>query len=235
MSGDVESRKGSPGHHPLTWNGHELHLLGDGSLFWPGHDVLLVADLHLGKEAVFRARGIPIPDGAGGETLGRLERTRRWCGARHLAILGDLVHGPEAWTPEVVQAMERWRDGVPGRVWWIRGNHDRAAGPPPRTLALEEVEDGKRWSGVELRHDPPPDGRSALTPIICGHLHPVVRLRAAGTRARLPCFVVDPRMLVLPAYGVFTGGHPVVGRKERRLLVAAGEAVVEVAVGTPGP
>ncbi len=219
---------GLPGHYPLTWHGQELHLLGDGALHWPSRGTLLVADLHLGKEAVFRARGLPIPDGAGQETLNRLERTRTRHLATNVVILGDLVHGPEGWTPETVTAIRNWRTRVPGTVWWIRGNHDRAAGASPHPLGLEEVEEGVVWSGLELRHTPPHDGLES-PPVICGHLHPVIRLQASGSRGRLPCFVVDPQVLVLPAYGVFTGGHPVERRPERRLLVAAQEAVVEVA------
>jgi len=220
---------GPAGALPLTWRGEELLLLGDGALLHRVPKTLLVADLHLGKEAVFRARGLPIPEGAGAETLVRLARTCRDHQVREVIILGDLVHGPEAWTPEIVDALVHWRALVPGEVWWIRGNHDRAAGPPPRPLGMREVEDEAHRGPFRLRHDPP-DGAETPSgkPVLCGHLHPVVRLRAPGTRARLACFVVDPGVLVLPAYGIFTGGHPMKRRPGRRLFAAAGGTVVEV-------
>ena len=39
-------------------------LLAGRALLWPERRTLLVADLHLGKGAVFRARGVPVPSGS---------------------------------------------------------------------------------------------------------------------------------------------------------------------------
>ncbi|TVR64964.1 MAG: ligase-associated DNA damage response endonuclease PdeM [Gemmatimonadales bacterium] len=232
-AGDGGLEDGSPGALPLTWWEEDFLLLGDGALLRCTGNTLLVADLHLGKEAVFRSRGLPIPEGAGTETLDRLARTCLDRHVREVVILGDLVHGPEAWTPETIDALLRWRARIPGEVWWILGNHDRTAGPPPCPLGIREVEDEAYRGRFLLRHEPPAgDGPESPQPVICGHLHPVIRLRAPGIRARPACFVVDPQVMILPAYGIFTGGYAVERRSRRRLFAAAGSTVVEVGRGS---
>ena len=45
--------------------GHaELRLLPERAVWWAEQETLLVADLHLGKPASFRAGGAPVPEGA---------------------------------------------------------------------------------------------------------------------------------------------------------------------------
>jgi len=41
---------------------------------------------------------------------------------------------------------------------------------------------------------------------VAGHLHPAARVAAHGRGVRRPCFVTDGQRIVLPAFGVFTGG-----------------------------
>ena len=40
--------------------GEPVHLLAQHALWWPAQGTLFIADLHLGKAATFRARGIPV-------------------------------------------------------------------------------------------------------------------------------------------------------------------------------
>jgi len=57
-----------------------------------------------------------------------------------------------------------------------------------------------------------PNESPAKVLALCGHRHPVVRVPTlAGRHAlRRPCFFLDRRAcLHLPAFGSFTGGHPV--------------------------
>src|SRR5690606_41365828 len=47
---------------------------------------------------------------------------------------------------------------------------------------------------------------SGSTYQICGHVHPGVSLRLPTQKfVRLPCFVVSPQKIVLPAFSHFTG------------------------------
>lgn len=200
----------------LTWQGVKLVLLPGGLVHWPSAGALFVADLHLGKAELFRRQGLPLPDGDDAADLRRLDAAIRATQAHHLLVLGDLVHGPESWTPGLVAALD---DVLPPRRTLVRGNHDRIL--PPTPLGFQIVEEGWRLSsatpGLTLRHVPRLEG-DAL-PHLAGHLHPVASLAGGGERLRLPCFVVAPRVLVLPAWGSLTGGHPWPARPEvRRIL-----------------
>ncbi len=218
----------------LTWRGEALELRPERVLHWPRERTLFLADLHLGKAALFRDRGLVVPDGAEAEDLARLRRVVRVTGSQRVVVLGDLVHGAGGWTPEVVEAFAALGTGQRGtpaqgeverlRVWLVPGNHDRPDGPPPHELGIEQVEEGVRLGPFRLRHadDETGDG------VICGHEHPVVVLRGRGDRLRMPCFVVDERRLLLPAFGSFTGGQRVRRSDGRRIFGVGQGSVVAI-------
>ncbi|MDM7944010.1 MAG: ligase-associated DNA damage response endonuclease PdeM [Hydrogenophaga sp.] len=211
-----------------------------GAAFLPDHGALLVADVHLGKAASFRRLGVPVPGGSTAATLDALSDALASLGdtpVKHLVFLGDLLHAARGRSPEltdvVAQALAAWRGEAPGlRVHLVRGNHDRDAGDPP-------VE----W-GIELRTEPWLEGPWALChepqPVagaytLAGHLHPCIGLRGgARERLRLPCFWFgDPArhaVGVLPAFGDFTGMHPIQRRPGDRVWAVADESVREVPV-----
>ncbi len=63
--------------------------------------------------------------------------------------------------------------------------------------------------------------------VICGHLHPSFRIKGpARQRITLPCFWLRPGCLVLPAFGSFTGSHPVTTRPGDLVLLATGDSVI---------
>jgi len=41
---------------------------------------------------------------------------------------------------------------------------------------------------------------------ICGHLHPVARVRNRGRAVSRRCFAADATRMVMPAFGAFAGG-----------------------------
>lgn len=218
----------------LSWHGEELRLRGDGSVHWPARDALLVADVHLGKGAVFRARGIPVPTGDSRADLARLDRALDTTGAGRLVVLGDLFHGRESRAPHVEEALAEWRARRPELdTVLVKGNHDRHAGAPDRALGVRLVEEPWPLGPFVLRHHPPEEeGRAAAPPALAGHLHPVARLRGpGGDRARPPCFWVRPSLLVLPAWGRFTGGYAVPVAPGDRIFVPVEGSVVEVEAG----
>src|SRR4029453_9621770 len=54
---------------------------------------------------------------------------------------------------------------------------------------------------------------------LAGHLHPAVTLHGrGGDSVRLPCFWIRERLVVLPAFGAFTGGASI--RRDSRARVA---------------
>ncbi|HRW72290.1 ligase-associated DNA damage response endonuclease PdeM [Ottowia sp.] len=211
-----------PGAVALRLPGAVLHLLPHCAAWWPDAGVLFVADLHLGKAAVFRARGLPVPEATTTDTLDRLSEALRTTGAGRLVLLGDFLHAREARQPPVLAALAGWRARHAALdVVLVRGNHDRHAGDPPAALGLALVDEPWTLGPLAACHHPQhAPGRTVLA----GHAHPVVHLQGPGRdRLRLPCFHLGPGQLILPAFGAFTGGQA--------MRPAAGAVVYAVGAG----
>lgn len=192
-------------HQPLTLAGTAVHLLPAPALWWPDGATLCIADLHLGKAATFRARGLPVPAGTTQDNLARLTALLAAHPARRLVVLGDFLHAAEAQTPALLAAVAAWRQAHAAvDVVLVRGNHDSHAGDPPPALGITVVDEPWPLGPFACCHHPQ---RHATLHVLAGHLHPVVALRGPGRdHLRLPCFRVDERLTVLPAFGAFTGG-----------------------------
>ena len=203
----------------LVLAGETVHLLGERALHWPGRQRLLIADLHLGKADVFRHAGIGLPSGGTLHDLARLDALLAATQALELWILGDVLHGPAL--------QSRWRDGWNQwrarhdrlRVVALTGNHDRALAQAGLDIELAGalVEDGP----FALRHDPQP--HPGLH-VLCGHVHPLADL--PGMQRRWPAFWLRERMLLLPAFSVFTAGVvPRLAAGDQLVACVEGEAI----------
>ncbi|WP_322047463.1 ligase-associated DNA damage response endonuclease PdeM [Paraburkholderia sp. J67] len=204
--------------------GHALLLSAARAAFDPALGSLFVADLHLGKDAVFRARGIPVPVGSTGETLARLDGLIATHRPQSIVFLGDLLHARESHAEEVMSALRRWRLKHRGlRLVLVEGNHDRHAGALAAEFDVERVIEPYGMGPWALCHHPQTvEGAYVLA----GHEHPVFRLASGVDRVRLPCFRFGRRTGVLPAFGAFTGGFDVGARAtDVDVYVVAGERV----------
>ncbi len=204
--------------------GNRMVLLASGAVHWPDEAAVLVADLHLGKDQVFRRQGIPVPARVLDETLDRLDRVLEATGAGRLIVLGDLVHAPpqagEAWP----RAVADWRAGRQKvSVELVPGNHDRSLSGPLKSWGILEHCPRLEMRGLGLVHaaeNPDP------APGLSGHLHPVARLRSPTESLRLPVFARRGDHLVLPAFGSFTGGIQLEAGCGWQRLALAGDRVV---------
>jgi DNA ligase-associated metallophosphoesterase len=213
--------------------GEELELFPEHAIFWPRLGAVLVADLHWGKAAAFRAGGLPVPVGTTSDNLASLDAVLSRTGASRLFILGDLLHSRSGRAPRTLEAVARWRERWAGlSVQVVRGNHDRRAGDPPAEWGFDCLDEPAVVGLLALRHYPEP------TPglyTLAGHLHPAVTLTGPGRqRLRLPCWHFGPEVGVLPACGSFTGSALVRPRAGDRVFVAADGEVIAVG-GAPGP
>ena len=209
----------------IEWQGHEFELLSERAVWWPERATLLVADVHFGKDAACRRSGVPVPEGGTEADCKRLARLTRALLAKRLLVLGDLIHSRLGRTEKLRATLVDWRRSLGAlEIDLVRGNHDRGAGDPWDELAIRCHEEPWCFDGVDCRHEPVASG----VPYLCGHLHPGISIRGAGTR---PCFVAGPSRLVLPAFGDFTGsGQMEVDRGERVFPISDG-TIVEVPAG----
>jgi uncharacterized protein len=206
--------------------GERVWLLAERAVFRPAGKTLLVADLHLGKPASFRAAGLPVPESVMQADLERLTKTVESTGASKLVILGDLIHARSGQTPRTVEAFADWRNRHADLdVLLVRGNHDRHCKVVPPTWRLTLAEDRVVDGPFVYCHWP-----DACTEgyVLGGHVHPVAVMAGRGRqRVRLRCFVVGERRMILPAFGNFTGGASGGPAAGDRVFLVADDAVVE--------
>ena len=211
----------------ITLAGEDVQLLPERAIFWPRRAALIVADLHWGKDATFRAAGLGIPHGAAGDDLARLERALTRTGAARLLLLGDLLHARAGREAATFARVAEWRARHPALdITLVRGNHDRGAGDPPAEWGFACADEPLPDAPFVLRHYPQPAPGGY---VLAGHLHPAARLRGAGRQQlRLPCFWFGADVGVLPAFGSFTGGAPIAPAPADRVFVLADDTVLQV-------
>ena len=219
--------------------GDDWEIRPERAVFRARDATLLVTDLHLGKSDHFRSAGIPVPDATDADTLGRLDALCRAVGARRLMILGDLFHNRGGVTPGLSAKLAAFREAWPTlEVINVRGNHDRKAGDPPASLGIECLDGpvADPGGGVAYAHEPaeglaePEPGGCAGggRPGFCGHLHPAVVMKTGRDRMRMPCFLFRGNTALLPAFGAFTGNHPIRPRSGDRVYAVGPGRVADV-------
>lgn len=210
--------------------GSAFTLLASRAAYWPARRWLVVADVHFGKAATFRALGVPVPHGTTSDTLARLTRLIDQLQPTTIVFLGDLFHAREAHAPRTVALLREWRERHASLdLVLVEGNHDRSAGASPPGLRIHTESDPWQVDAFAFCHYP----RFIEAAFgFAGHLHPAVRLHGrAADSVRLPCFWVRrgaAGLMVLPAFGGFTGGAVIDREEGDRVFAIAEDRVVEV-------
>lgn len=178
---------------------------------------LAVADLHLGEAWVRRARGQLVPLGVTDTTVARLRSLLESYCPERLILLGDIVHAAlplDAIHSAVQELAALAREGLV--MEWCLGNHDRQLsrqlarwGISVRTTAQVNLPEAMLYHGDRSPEPSPQEGPAAPWKIH-GHLHPALFLDdGVATRAKVPCFLVAPGRLVLPAFSEMAAGSAV--------------------------
>jgi DNA ligase-associated metallophosphoesterase len=208
-----------------------IELLASGAAYLPACSALLVADVHIGKASSFRQLGVPVPSGTTNETLNSITQDLGKTRAQHLIFLGDFLHSRHAHSASTQTALAAWREQHQGlAITLVRGNHDDRAGDPPPSLRFSIVNEPFILGSFALCHHPQ---TVAEHYVLAGHLHPCVLIHGkARERLRLPCFWMGNEALhpvgILPAYGSFTGMHPIEWRDADAIYAIAGDVVRKV-------
>ena len=180
--------------YEFTLSGEKLVATPEGALWLPDHALIVVSDLHLGKaNRIARREGRLTPPYEVMETLTRLADVLEAYRPRTVICLGDSFDDDLA----VAEISEEERAAIAslmaGRRWiWIAGNHD----PAPTELGGAHLAE-HAVGALTFRHI----AEQGAVGEVSGHYHPKARLRG-----RRPCFLADDSRVILPAFGVYTGG-----------------------------
>lgn len=215
----------------IDLGGQALDLRPDRAVAWPARKTVFIADVHLGKDQVFRRSGVPIPADVLNAELDALSGLVAATVPDRLVVLGDWVHAEpaddEAW-PRIIEC---WRSQhAELDLVLVAGNHDRGLSAWLDRWRMQAWADGVEVDGLRLTHEV---DLEAPEPGLSGHVHPVVRIGRRKDRIRLPAFARKSDHLILPSFGRFTGGGEGLERQGWSFYPLTGERVFE-AGGRPG-
>lgn len=184
----------------INFAGEQVLLDPAGIMFIKSIGVLIVSDLHLEKGSSYARRGQFLPPYDTAATLERLLVLIDKYNPKTIISLGDSFHDDDAsqrlddTALEAIHAMANGRDMV-----WVTGNHDPSAPSHLPGNSVTEIGLGN----MTLRHIA---SKAETSFEISGHYHPCASIRVRGKRVRRACFACDGQRLIMPSFGVLTGG-----------------------------
>ncbi len=206
-----------------------LQLLAGKAAWWAAERTLLLADAHIGKAVSYRKLGVPVPEATTGGNLDAIDALLAAHDAKRIVFLGDLLHSRHSHDRATLHAFAAWREQRSQlELMLVRGNHDDRAGDPPPSWGVHCVGEPLTLPAapqLALCHHP---HARASAYVLAGHLHPCITVGRGIDRLRLPCFHIGQHVGVLPAFGAFTGMHPIERTDGDRVFVVADNAVHEL-------
>jgi len=184
----------------IDYAGSEVLLDPAGAAWFADERLLVVSDMHLEKGSSFARRRVFLPPYDTAATLARLAAMAAKYDPATIVSLGDAFHDDEASERlgedaiHAIGAIARGRDMV-----WVTGNHDPSPPEGVPGISVEMLALGR----VVFRHIAEADETGHE---VSGHWHPCARLVRHGRAVRRACFASDGVRLVMPSFGVFTGG-----------------------------
>lgn len=193
---------------PVQLAGNTLLIDGLGVLIWPAHDLIIFSDLHFEKGSFLSQFANPLPRHDSTNTLSRMQQALAIYQCDNVISLGDSFHDKNALNrmqSKDLQSLNSIVDSV-AQFIWVLGNHDPD---------IPEVVKGKRAAhivkeNVLLVHEPENlslfGNETTLEAQIIGHFHPKCSHKVASRKITGKCFLKDEYMLLMPAFGRYTGG-----------------------------
>ena len=209
--------------YEFSLSGVKLRAAPSGALWLPEDGVVVVSDLHLGKaNRIARREGRLTPPYETMETLTRLADVLTAFRPRTVICLGDSFDDDHVAAQFTEEERRFIASLMAGRRWiWIAGNHDPAPTEFGGAHLAEHV-----IGPLAFRHI----AMAGAVGEVSGHYHPKVRMRG-----RRPCFLVDDSRVILPAFGVYTGGLTVSDPVFDGLFAANALALMTGRAVTPAP
>lgn len=206
----------------------ELLLLPEKAIFWKQEQALIAADVHLGKSGHFRKAGIAVPQGIAQEDLAVLSDLISQYNPQKLIFLGDLFHSEKNtdW-----DWFALWREQFPNlEIILVKGNHDIIKDHHYHQLGIQTPHEYSLGPFLMLHHPLNDAGlKQAAGYVLCGHIHPGVRLQGKGRQAvTLPCFTFGSRQAILPSFGRFTGRVAIRHQQNDRVFGVLNNKVIAV-------
>jgi len=197
-----------------------VHVTREYALWLPGERALAISDLHLGYEGALQEAGVAIPRRQKGVMLERLGRLLDRYEPETVIVDGDFKHEFSRNLEEEWKDVQDVLDFLHERTVpvLVRGNHDNYL---MQILAKKGLNLLRKFvcGGFTFVHGHDDPGVSG--PVVLGHEHPAVKLRdKLGAGFSLPAFVVQPDVILLPAFSPLALGVDVTEKPKLSPLLA---------------
>jgi DNA ligase-associated metallophosphoesterase len=210
----------------VTIFGEEFEMLVQKALFWQAQEIILLADMHLGKVNHFRKAGIPVPVKANERNWESLIELVQSTKAKRIICIGDLFHSHYNYDWEMVGQFTRAFPQVSFEL--VTGNHDVLTDNLYERSGVTVHGERLRIGNFELHHFPVEEPNPNVY-TLSGHLHPGIRLFGKGKQSMmLPCFYFGEHQGYLPAFGMFTGLSRIQPKKNDRVFVVADDSIIQI-------
>lgn len=202
-------------HTEIVFCGQSLILDAQGCLYYPEEKTLVFSDLHFEKGSYLVSQGNPLPLYDTLDTLLRVERCIQKYTPETVISLGDSLHdlhALERMHPHDQKFIEKMCSSV--QNWhWIIGNHDKHVETLPLFNQFK-LSHYVKFQHFQFLHD----YENSDVPQIIGHFHPKASINIGGQVIRGKCFLATQNLIVMPAFGTYTGGLDIHSEAIEKLL-----------------
>jgi DNA ligase-associated metallophosphoesterase len=204
-----------------------VELLPEKALYWPTMEMLVVADVLLGKVRDFHSLGVAQTEVGVEKELERLSALVERTGAKRCLFVGDLIDTGTHIPPSTLKTLASWVKKLRCPIYLTLGSK------VSQDLKKETLSE---W-GIAATGDPliiPPFAFTHEPEEIegcftwAGHVHPQVVLKKGSERVSMPCFHVKEEVGILPAFGNFVEGQTISWTSSDKVYATTGAEVIQI-------
>jgi len=209
----------------IVIEGQKLFLHPLKGLFWEEKSLLIIGDLHFGKIQHFRNSGIGLPEIAIKKNLENLILILNYYEPKEVLFLGDLFHSRYNQEWEAFSIVIARFNSI--KFTLLIGNHDTLESSIYEKANIKIVDDFLAIEPFIFTHEPQEIKLDLFQ--ISGHIHPGVKLSGKGVGAIIiPCFYIQKRQAILPAFGYFTGLYRIKPKKGDLIYGIVNQEILEI-------
>ena len=194
----------------INFNNHKFQINKDGILFWFDKQIAIISDLHLEKGSSFGRSGQFLPPYDSEETLTKLLNTIKMYNIKKVILLGDTFHDKNALSRMSNKVLILFETFIKKyEVIFVLGNHETK-------MQLENIKFFNEYflDGIHFIHQTSKKNIYQIS----GHYHPVATIRTGSMKITGKCFIQEQYNLIMPSYGVYTGGINIKNKIFKKIL-----------------
>ena len=182
----------------INFNKQKFQISKEGVLFWFEKKIAIISDLHLEKGTGYAPTGQFLPPYDSEETLTKLYNLTKQHDIKKIILLGDTFHDKNALSRMSKKVTSLFKNLLNKyEVIFVLGNHEDNMEFENITFFDEYVLDG-----IHFIHEASKKNIYQIS----GHYHPIATVRTGSKKITGKCFIQLKYNLILPSFGVYTGG-----------------------------